>query len=355
MPEMVLGKDLDSTKVDVPQTQGKLYEHECGHSGGIIVSGLSPRHYGTAQSLPAHACHLPGSNGHLVREPLPCFVSLPPSREPSPEPLPMSFTTEQTTEIGNIISTGIAGMKQDLSELIAEIRGKTSSTTVPPAPPPGTSGTSAATTALLMCMPRGPLEHPPQSSTPRLSSLAHRRRVAQPLQILTQQSAPDQTLQFANGQISVVDKALAKAFPDMGALLRSLMAGSSEHGWTLTHGASLFVQHLLQLQKQHTFGSILQYTERFFQFRRAEMLHGHYSGWWVPDNSLIFNFVALPPTTAKSSAPSPASSSTSGKGAKPKADTVCMNFLQGKCPGDTCQYGRQHIRLVVSMAPTPKA
>ncbi|KZW01304.1 hypothetical protein EXIGLDRAFT_692812 [Exidia glandulosa HHB12029] len=348
MPEMVLGKELDSTKVDIPQTQGKLYEGECGHSGGITLSGPSPRHYGTAQSLRAHACHLPGSNGRLVHEPLPCFVSLPPSREPSPEPLPMSFTTEQTTEIGNIISAGIAGMKQDLSELITEIRGKTSLTTVPPAPPPGTSGTSAATTA------SGALN---LFSTP---------------DEIADQSAPDQTLQFADGQISAVDKALAKAFPDMGALLRSLMvyfdvlsfslsathgkqAGGSEHGWTLTHGASLFVQHLLQLQQQHTFGSILQYTECFFQFRRTEMLHGHYSSWWAPDNSLIFNFVALPPATTKSSAPSPASSSTSGNGAKPKAGTVCLNVLQGKCPGDTCQYCRQHIRPVVSTAPTPKA
>ncbi|KZV92146.1 hypothetical protein EXIGLDRAFT_769230 [Exidia glandulosa HHB12029] len=297
----------------------------------------------------------------------------------------MSFTTEQTTEIGNIISAGIAGMKQDLAKLIAEIRGKTSSTTVPLAPPPGTSAATTASGVLnLFSSPDEiadvyaawaagaptAVQHSP-SFFPGTSPSGG-TAVAIIYAVRAAQSAPDQTLQFANGQISVVDKAHAKAFPDMGALLRSLMvyfdvlsfslsathgkqAGGSEHGWTLTHGASLFVQHLLQLQQQHTFGSILQYTERFFQFRRAEMLHGHYSGWWAPDNSLIFNFVALPPATAKSSAPSPASSSTSGKGAKPKADTVCLNFLQGKCPGDTCQYGRQHIRPVVSTAPTPKA
>ncbi|KZV86702.1 hypothetical protein EXIGLDRAFT_801726 [Exidia glandulosa HHB12029] len=321
-----------------------------------------------------------------------------------------SFTAEQTKELGDIIAKA-------LTDQIAALKinaGTSSQSNLPPPPPassqqPSSSGalnlfsspdeiadayatrTASAPTAVQHSPSFFPGASPsgsgavanpyagknavlrfPHVEQPVLHAvLSHTINFKELIKLnprFTQQSAPDQTLQFANGQISVVDKAVAKAFPDMNALLGSFMvyfdvlsfslsathgkqAGGWEHGWTLSHGASLFVQHLLQLQQQHTFGSILQYTERFFLYRRAEMLHGHYAGWWAPDGTLSFYLVNLPPAPLKSSASSPASPAAPFKAAKPKADTVCMNFLQGKCTGDTCPYGRQHVRPAPSAAP----
>ncbi|KZW01422.1 hypothetical protein EXIGLDRAFT_790821, partial [Exidia glandulosa HHB12029] len=346
-----------------------------------------------------------GSNGRLIREPLPFLAPLPPSRSPSPN---MSFTSEQATEIGDIVAASVADVKKDLADLVARLKGVT---LPPPAPAaattatPGTAATSTASGALNLfstpdeiadafaartasaptavqhspaffpgASPSGAaavvnpyagknavIRFPHVDQTLLQSVLSHTVTFKELIKLnpVTQQSSPDQTLQWANGQISVVDKATAKAFPDMGALLGSLVvyfdilsfslsathgkqAGGWEHGWTLSHGSSLFIQHLLQLQQQSTFSSILKYAERFFLYRRAEMLHGQYSGWWAPDTTLQFFLVPLPPVASKPSSSSPGPSSGSGKTHKPKSETVCLKFLEGKCPGDTCAYGRQH-------------
>ncbi|KZV90665.1 hypothetical protein EXIGLDRAFT_720179 [Exidia glandulosa HHB12029] len=332
----------------------------------------------------------------------------------------MSFTSEQATEIGNIVTDSLAALKKELADLAASIK---ANTTPPGAPPPpqvpasadpststSTSGalnlfstpdeiadayaarSASAPTAVQHspaffpgASPSGGaavvnpyagknavLRFPHVEQSLLQSVLSHTITFKELIKLnpVTQQSAPDQTLQWANGQISVVDKATAKAFPDMGALLGALMvyfdilsfslsamhgkqAGGWEHGWTLSHGASLFVQHLLQLQQHSTFSSILKYAERFFLYRRAEMLHGHFSGWWAPDTTLQFFLAPLPPAAPKPSASSPGSSSGFGKTAKPKSDTVCLKFLEGKCPGDVCPYGRQHTRPAT--APATKA
>ncbi|KZW02738.1 hypothetical protein EXIGLDRAFT_759455 [Exidia glandulosa HHB12029] len=338
----------------------------------------------------------------------------------------MSFSADQTKEIGDIVAKGVAGIEQQLTDLLAKLAVSTpgasqgssaapSSSSVPPppgsatqitSPPPpaaaqsgvvnlwatpdaiadafanqagapaaavqhspaffpGASPSGAAATSNPLAGKNVILRFPHVEQSVLLSVLAHTIEFKQLVKLnprFTQQTAPDQTLQLSNGQLSVVDKAVTKSFPDMNALLGSLLvyfdvlsfslsashgkqAGGWEHGWTLSHGASLFVQHLLQLQQSYTFVSVLQYAERFFQFRRAEMLHSHYAGWWAPDNSLMFYLHPLPPVTAvKASGSSPASQSGPNKlsGSKPRNETICTNFVKGTCTGDTCPWGRKH-------------